>query len=343
MTEFPDKNLSGKICLSPFVSAEIAVNGDVRVCGCAAWLPTVSGNILDNSLLDIINNTRSQLIKQSVLDGNYKYCDQDACGVIGGGLLNNYSELSDNIKDILTTNATDIPTDIFIAGDNTCNLSCPSCRDTVINNDDVATSKLENIGNVLAKNLFSKPTDKEVFLTLSTTGELFASPMLLAFVNNIRSKDFPNLKLKIQTNGLLSKKRWHRLGELASSVAKITVTIDASNKETYEKLRRGGKWEDLLENLDFLKHKKVTSGFALHTRMVVQLDNFEQMTDFYKLSQNYSADVVEYVKILPWSHLSRQQLLPLDVFNPRHEKRRLAQQELDLVKQLPNTMFFNGL
>lgn len=344
MFVFPDKQLLGKICLSPFVSADIGITGHVRICGCADWMPTVIGNINQHSLVNLINNEKAKLIKQSIIDGTYRYCNGDTCGIINSGQLNNVNDFSGTMADTISSATTnEIPREITLAIDKVCNLSCPSCRTHIINPSEEDEVLMHEMSQTLSRNLFSIPTDKEIFLTLSTTGEVFASPLSLAFLNNINVSEFPGLKLNIQTNGLLCNKRWHRLGDLQTRVAKVTVTIDASTKEVYEKLRRGGRWEDLLDNLEFLKELKKQNGMRLHTRMIVQRDNYQQMLDFHALSLEYDADQIEYSKIHTWDHLTAEQVRPMDVFDRRNPDFLKANIILEKLKTLPNIMISGGL
>lgn len=344
MFVFPDKQLSGKICLSPFVSADIGITGHVRICGCADWMPTVIGNINQDSLINLINNEKAKLIKQSIIDGTYKYCNGDNCGIINSGQLNDVGDFSGNMLATISSATTnEIPKEITLAIDKVCNLSCPSCRTHIINPSEEDEVHMHEMSQTLSRNLFSTPTNKEIFLTLSTTGEVFASPLSLAFLNNINVLDFPGLKLNIQTNGLLCIKRWHRLGELQHRVAKITVTIDASTKEVYEKLRRGGSWEELLANLEFLKELKKQNGMRLHTRMIVQRDNYHQMLDFHALSTRYGADQIEYSKIHTWEHLTAEQVRPMDVFDRRNPEFFQSTAILKELKTLPNILISGGL
>lgn len=340
---FAEKNLAGKVCLSPFVSATISIDGTVSLCGCSAWMPADIGNIKTHKLIDLINNKLSQKIKQSIINGTYTYCNELTCGIINNNQLNDVASLGAEVAKKITVTTDQLPTHITFAGDATCNLSCPSCRTDIVKFSEDSVEQIESVGKILVENVFSQPSDQAISLMLSTTGEVFASPILLKFVNSIDLKSFPNLTFDLQTNGLLCKARWSRIQTLESRIAKITVTVDASEKLTYEKLRRGGKWEDILENLEFLKTKKQQLGFNLHLRMVVQQDNYNQMFDFYNLSIGYDADLIEYARILKWNHMTRDQFIALDSFNTKNPEFELATQALAQVKHLPKTMFTNGL
>jgi len=336
LVRFPKKSLLGKICLSPFVSAEIDFFGNVRLCSCAAWMPSIVGNILEDSLFNIVNNAYSTQIKESIVNGDYEFCNEQTCGVMHSNQLNDV----DTVQHIITSNQ--LPKEITLAGDLTCNLSCPSCRTKIISTADEDLQDMITVGNTLARNLFSEPTEQEINIMLSTSGEVFASPMMLSFIKSINKNDFPNVSLKIQTNGLLSKARWNRLNNIP--VKKVTITIDATTKPVYEQLRRGGIWEDLLENLSFLQAKKKETGMQLHTRMVVQADNYHQMLDFYNLSKQYSADVVEYGRILPWGHLQDpKEFLLLDIADPKNINHDKFLKSFADIEHLTDVMTFGGL
>ena len=232
-----------------------------------------------------------------------------------------------------------VPYEISLSGDITCNLSCPSCRHRVIRVSEDQQAQQEELGLILAKSIFTRPTDQPINFLLSTTGELFASPMLLNFVNNIDLEQFPNVKLTVQTNGLLCKSKWHRLGHMQSAVIKTTMTLDAARAETYEILRRGGQWPDALEALEFLSKKKQETGMKFHTRMVLQQLNYQEVNEFYDLSMKYGADLVEYVELQNWGTYSAAEYQQHNVINPNHPEHQQVRDKLTDLKKLPNTWF----
>lgn len=341
---FPEKNLSGKICLSPFLSIEISIEGNVRLCGCAAWLPSTVGNLFENSLQEILSNSQSQAIRQSIIDGTYKYCDEKRCGIILYDKLNTIDNVPPAVMPLLFDSAKFImPTEIIVAGDDTCNLSCPSCRTEVIKNSEFDIDRNRALGRRLMTNLFSTPTDKKIRMLVSTTGELFASPLLMEFVNSIDVDDYPNLELRIQTNGLLAEKNWHKLGRMQERVSMITVTVDAARAETYEQLRRGGKWSDIQQALKWISNKKLHNQMEFKTRMVVQDKNFSEMLEFYHQSMDLSVDTVEYGSIQPYPGMTRDQWILKNVCNPEHKLYAEAQTAFDQIRNLPKIFFYGGV
>lgn len=340
---FAAKQLQGKICLSPYVSAEIGLEGNVRLCGCAEWMPTTVGNILQESLIEILSKPLSQEIRASIRDGTYQFCNEQRCGIMANDLLNTRDNIPPAVAKIIDDPSQFLlPREIVLAGDMVCNLSCPSCRTEVIKKNHGAASRDKEVANTIAANLFSQPTDQELRLFLSTTGELFASRTLMTLVSNLDPDHLPNLRLKIQTNGVLMPARWHRLGRMQDRVESVTVTIDAARPDTYEQLRRGAKWHQIVEAMSWLAEKKQTSGIKLHTRMIVQQSNYREIEEFYNWSMSFGTDIVEYSRILDWGTFDGR-FFDHDVFDHRHPEYRAAMNELAKVRQFDNAYRFGGL
>jgi len=342
--KFAAKNFTGKFCLQPFNTLELRGSGNVGLCGCYQWMPTPIGNIFRDSIESMLISPLAIDIRKSIIQGTYDYCNENTCGIIANNQLVGRDQLSlYDIELIDNPEKFKWPNEIFLSGDTTCNLSCPSCRTSIIKVAPEQIEKDKQLGKILTENLFSIPTDQNINLHLSTSGELFASPMLLSFLQNIKIENFPNLKLWIQTNGLLCKKFWHKLGDVESKIENITVTVDAAEPKTYHRLRRGGAWEDIQDNLAWLAQKKMQLPITLHTRMVVQQQNYKQMKSFYDMSMNYNADQVDYCRIANWNTYSHEEFLTHDVFDPLHPEYQSAMQCRQQVADLPRSWFSGGV
>jgi hypothetical protein len=344
MIKFPAKDLQGKVCLSPFVSMQVALDGAVLLCGCEGWMPSVVGNLFEESIHDILSNTNSKTIRQSIIQGTFDYCNQTTCGILQQGALNDIESLGPDLKRLIGDSSLyEIPHEIFIAGDRICNLSCPSCRNQVVKNAEHFQEHYIDLGKRLHANLFSAPTNKTIRIHVSTSGEIFASPILLTFVNSISPIDFPGLELCIQTNGLMMERNWYKLGAMQDRVSKITITTDAAQGSTYEQLRRGGKWDDIQQALRWISNKKKQTKMSLHLRMVAQYSNYLEMADFYQQAEELGADVVEYARLNNWNTYTRDEFAHHDVFSPRHPLYSDAQAKLDSIKHLPKVFLCGGL
>lgn len=344
LIKFSKKSLKGQVCLSPFVSIEVDVNGDVSLCPCNAWMPSKVGNLFDSSLQHMLSNQLSTEIRRSIIDGTYEYCNEITCGVLNQNQLNQGNNIPQRVQHLLTDSALfQMPYEIRLAGDVTCNLSCPSCRTRVIKPTAEELEQRRQLGATLSKNLFSVPTDQRIRVHTSTSGELFASPLLMEFVRSMPVDSFPGLELCIQTNGLLAQRNWHNLGKMADRVTMITVTTDAARPNTYKQLRRGGRWQDLQHALAWISNKKSQTGMELSMRMVVQQANYQEIAEFYDMSLSLNADVIEYSRILDWGTFTPSEFRKIDVFDPKHAEYTSAQAILDQVKVLPKTFLCGGL
>ena len=342
--KFAPKNFAGKFCLQPYNTIEIAPNGSVRLCGCKAWMPTQVGNIFQQSLASILSSPLAVDIRKSITHGTYDYCNENTCGVIVNDQLVGRDVLdSTDLELIDHPEQFQWPREIFLSGDHTCNLSCPSCRTSVIKPKPKEIEKNQLMGKILSDNLFTIPSNEIITLHLSTSGELFASPMLLSFLQNINVGNFPNLRLWIQTNGLLCKKMWHKISKLESKIENITVTVDAAEADTYHLLRRGGDWNDIQDNLAWLAQKKKETSMTLHTRMVVQQQNYKQMKSFYDMSINYDADQIDYCRISNWGTYGPGEFVTHDVFDIAHPEYQSALQCQQQVVDLPRAWFAGGM
>ncbi len=324
--------------MSPWVMIEVTLTGDVRMCGCGSWMPSTIGNLRHQTLESMLSSSLAVEIRQSIVDGTYHYCNEKLCGVITNESLNTIDNIPPKVKSLFDdTTQFVFPHHISFQGDRTCNLSCPSCRHQVIKTPDHLLDSQREIGKLVAKNLFSVPSSEKIVLELSGTGEFFASELLMSFVTVIDRTQYPHLKFHIGTNGLLAESRWHKIAKLESAIEKITVSIDAANALTYEKLRRGGKWENLLSAMKFLQNKKHHKGLILHTRMIVQRDNYQEMADFYDFCKSFDVDVVEYSRITNWGTFTPKEFADIDVFDTCHSQHQQAKAALGKVRKLSDT------
>jgi sulfatase maturation enzyme AslB (radical SAM superfamily) len=339
--KFPIKSFQNLICLEPFRAIEIDIHGEIRMCSCSGWMPITIGNIFENTLEELLTSSLSQDIRDSILNGTYEYCNEKTCGVI-----NNNQLIDSQLCDPSVLHDPDYflnPVDITVGGDATCNLSCPSCRTHIIKNSRESVERQQQLGKLLTDNIFSKKSTRKMTVRVSTTGEIFASQFLMEFVKQIPWDNYPNLELVLQTNGLLAEKNWHKLGNCANRIKNITVTVDAASAGTYEKLRRGGRWVDLINAMHFLQSKVNEHDMTLTTRMVVQVDNYREVNQFYEFSKSFGAGLVEYARILDWNTYAAEEFSKIDVFSPLHPERDLAINEFVSLRGREDVMIYNNI
>jgi sulfatase maturation enzyme AslB (radical SAM superfamily) len=86
-----------------------------------------------------------------------------------------------------------------------------------------------------------------------------------------------------------------------NNLQELGVSIDGATKETYEKLRLGGRWDKINDNLQCMSELKVRYKFKFSLHMVVQADNWHEMDGMLAMGRRYNADRVYFNKIEDWN------------------------------------------
>jgi len=286
-----DKNLNIiNRCPRPFDTVLIDKQGSCYLCECTAWLPQSVGNLFSNSLEEILNSDTAKILQNSITDGSYRYCNSKQCAYL----------LTLDSGDTVQWN-NDIPNKqirhIRLAIDDSCNLSCPSCRKEKIflKKGKLFEMRLQLVDKILD---FLKHQEHPIQVHIGSDGDPFASLIYRRFMT--RARELSHLKYSIQTNGLLLKKNFHKFKHITDNLTRIGISIDGATKNTYETLRRGGIFELLLENLEFLKSIKT---FNIHLHFVVQQHNYHEIEPLIDLGLRYSVDKIFLNRITDWNTL----------------------------------------
>ena len=283
----------GQVCPKAWDNVRLRPDGHVEVC-CLARFPV--GDLKNSSLEDVWNGEKVKKFRQSVLDDSYRYCPHDTCHILRSGQFSTAAEsTSVNITNAVTTGDLEIiepEIAMSLVYDQTCNLSCPSCRTEriVLKGDEFDKAKMMHD---LIKEQCLKGLAR---IHISGQGDPFASRLYRDLLYTLDAKDYPNLVVHLHTNGLLlNAKSWSRMEKIKDRVEIIGISIDAATEETYRKLRRGGELKHLLPNLEFAK-KLRQSGAVKYLRFsfVVQESNYHEMPAFVEMSKTYGADAVKF-------------------------------------------------
>jgi sulfatase maturation enzyme AslB (radical SAM superfamily) len=311
-------------CTKPFESVEVHLSGDVFVC-CPSWLKKPIGNIHQNRVKDVWNSETAQDIRSSILNGSYKYCDRNECPFLHTGVPALSDLSAQKLASIKETKQVELdytPLDVMLTYDPSCNLSCPSCRNTKISfpqdSEDYRKSKkiTENIYEDFIKD------SKDSFLRLNVTGsgDPFASLVFRQFLEDLDGTKLPGLRLDLQTNGLLlTPLMWDRMHKLHGNIDNLFVSIDAATEATYVNVRRGGQWDVIVKNMRFLgelkKQKKIKH---LMARFVVQKANYKEMPAFAKLFHELGCTSIYFSRMTDWSTWSTYEFNKQLIFLPSH-------------------------
>ena len=285
------------VCPLPFEHFEISPSGEVLVC-CGHWLPTSIGNFMKGPIDGILNSARAQKIRESMTDGSYKYCNHLDCGAMIQGTLPTAKELESAAtrQAVADANYRMKGVDFLTFGfDQTCNLSCPSCRTHRI--VEKTSASIEKARAVEEKLVDLLPTVK--VLHINPAGEMFASKPSRKLLEMIDDERCPELVLDIISNGtLFTEEEWNKFPGIHRKVRSVRVSIDAARKQTFEKLRRLGRYEPFVENMRFLSRLRAAGTIPqLKFSFTYQLDNFREMPEFVEFCASMNADFAIFERL----------------------------------------------
>ena len=283
-----DKNLKIKTrCPRPFDTVLIDKQGSCYACECQSWLPQSIGNLQIQDLSEILQSKMAQHLQSSITDQTYRYCNNKQC-----------SWLLDKKPPKWKM---DIPQrqikHLRLAIDDSCNLRCPSCRKNMIFHKE---GSAYNLGIKLADkvNDWLHNYDHPLQAHIGSDGDPFASHVYRHFMAQTPHRD--NIKYSILTNGLMFKEFHKQVPYVISNLKELGVSIDGATKDTYEKLRLGGRWEKILEGLECMAEQKQKHGFRFILHFVVQKENYHEMENIIDLAEQFGADRVWLNKIEDW-------------------------------------------
>lgn len=311
------------VCIQPFKHIEF-FEDHATMC-CPTWLETKLwyGKKEDDTLdYDVWKSETANQIRKSIIDGSYSHCSKTACPHLStlihtqkpSGFFIQKDKLPFKMHDgfiIDEEKISDGPGSINFTYDDSCNLKCPSCRLHVIMAKPNEIIKIDNITDFI-KNNYSKDARK---LAITGSGDPWASKSFRKFLFEFDPKLWPNLDdIYLTTNAnLFNEKNWKKIEKAHPYVKSVEISIDAATKDTYEnKVRLGGNWDVLMENLDFIS--SITTIKNLRCSFVTQVDNYKEMREFAELiykkfekrikNQQYTeATLVYFGKIYQWTHM----------------------------------------
>jgi MoaA/NifB/PqqE/SkfB family radical SAM enzyme len=304
--------LEGRFCANPFGHFEAYENGKVHLC-CPSWLPSEAGDLNRHSFEEAWNSKTAQAIRAGILDGSFRHCNHEVCPAIQSGTLPTVDEArrDPDLKRIIDEGRTRLDTSpwfINLCNDASCNLWCPSCRTHRINHTDGDTlDRLRRVQAEIERAMFARSSDRPFRVSVTGSGDPFASRIFREFLFGLDGRRFPNLRINLQTNGvLLTPKNWRRMERIHANIDSVLVSMDAATPETYAVTRRGGHWPTLMVNLEALGEFRRRGELGqLRLDFVVQQANYREMPAFVELAEAVGADEACFSKVLGWGTWSR--------------------------------------
>lgn len=325
-------NLKNYVCLVPFQYMEIHHMG-IYSC-CPTWLPTKIGEL--DEISNIWESKKLKEVQDSILDGSYSHCSIEYCPA-----------LSQLYHKGIVEKATFIPREYFnienykrprtfnYGFDRSCNLSCPSCRTEKIMANSNEIGKIDWI----IKEIETNYGDDLQGLYLSGTADPFASKSFRKLLTDFDKNKYPKVNnIQLHTNGILfNKEMWDLMLPIQNLLTVIEISIDASTKETYNEVRRGGDWDVLIDNLKFISTLPLKS---IRLSMVVQENNYMEMYDFYNLMYGIFGNKAHifFKKISNWGTYTDEEFFYKEIHNPSHPEFNIFLLQLMKIDNKPNCL-----
>lgn len=346
-TSYPNaKNLSTIACTVPFKHIEIHSSGAVSAC-CHTWLPAWVGNLLEDSVDDVINNGIRKEIQDKMREGDFVCCN-DQCPQLSSFLSGekfywDFAPLGEFEKKL-----EDATMHVGFSYDLSCNLQCPSCRDNLIfwdykNPEDHDGQRIKKIHDKV-KDLISVlvTQHKRVSLNITGSGDAFASPLYWDYLVELSQSDIPdNIVVNLKTNGvLMTRENLELIKPLWPYIGYIEVSVDAATEEVYKIVRKNGNFKKLQKNLASLDELIAAGWFPkMHvwqTNLIVQRDNYKDLKAFVEWQLTLKSKPLIWTNLLAqWGHISDERFKGMAIWQEGHVNRG------ELIEILKDPIFKN--
>lgn len=202
------------------------------------------------------------------------------------------------------------PFDIQLETTTKCNLACIMC----------SRLKYHGAGKHLARPILERVLADLVPSAQHLCISSFGEPLLYPDIGQLLevTRRFPKLELGMFTNLLLLDEDWARR-LVDSRVAYLNVSIDGATRGTYEKVRRGGKWNRLIEALETLhrvKRERRSRRPILNLAVVGLTVNIHEMPLFVEFAQRYG---FASLKVDPNAYIDDEEMEGLSLVHAKQE------------------------
>lgn len=274
---------------------------------CSTFNSTVIGRLKDGNMLSAWNGMVHKILCLSNVNRTYSFCDKSMCPLLIGRTQKDNPEITKPYPQMRQ-----YPTTAAVSHDYSCNLKCITCRNGYRHASKEEMEEIEKRSETITAE-FLPHTE---FLITAGDGEVFLSKAYRSIYTH------PNMKfvkwLRFLTNGLLfTPERWKELRAVYTGKVMMTVSIDAATKETYEKIRSGGRFDVLKRNMEYAASLRKTGDLSyLRFNFVVQKENYREMPLFVKWGQDLGVDELFFTKILNWGTYSPEEFSEISMMEP---------------------------
>jgi len=160
-----------------------------------------------------------------------------------------------------------LPIRLWVEATSSCNFRCVMCPNKELKNQDKGTMDFDDYRKII-----DEAKDFVFDINLAHRGESLLHPRISEMIQYATEK---HIYTKLHTNGsLLTKDLSHKI--IKSGLDRLSFSFDGFKKETYEKIRVGGDFNQTVQNIkQFLEVKKKLHSKKPYTVIeVIDFDRF---------------------------------------------------------------------
>lgn len=178
------------------------------------------------------------------------------------------------------------PTRVQIEPTNKCNLNCPQCGRKSIDRE-------KNVGNLNKEEFYNiiKQFPEIKYIDLYGLGEPLISPIFFDMVKKLKER---GAKISVTSNAtIISDSVADNI--IYNNIDDFNISVDGAKKESYEKLRIGAKFENVLNNIKKISNKRNDKNKKypiLSISMVLTKYNIDELLDYIRMGKSLGVDVV---------------------------------------------------
>jgi len=286
-------------------------NGDICLCQWMEHNKLFIGNLMTDEVSEAYNSDHANHLRSTMDDQSFRYCRIEACPHLANNDLENITP--EEYKQRKKTKY--YPAIINMAYDFVCNQSCETCRKAVFVPPANYAEQMDTIRAKLAPFL-----DTAKKITACGHGDPFASKYMMEALENLQPAN-PDFNILLETNGVFfDEAHWERIKHLGKFNMSLVVTINSFDEFTYKHISRGGNFQKLLRNLDFMSQLRRNGDLKeLVQSLVIQDRNFREIPSFIRRSfTDYAFDSVVLKPVYQWGTMDEDVYWFKDVLNPCH-------------------------
>jgi MoaA/NifB/PqqE/SkfB family radical SAM enzyme len=200
---------------------------------------------------------------------------------------------------------------------NKCNISCIMCHH---NSPNVHKRPLRKLTSKQFYSSFKNiaPFISEVVLSCGSEPLLSDEfPKILSII----ADEFPHIKISFSTNATLLNSKIRRL-LIEKGVRQISISLDGTKKETFERIRKGANYETVISNLlalKILKDKSRSEYPKIVINFVLMDSNIQESLSLIKISKSLGVVLIDFrnlqIKKKEMGHSNESLLLNKQKFN----------------------------